>query len=119
MQIITTRQRYLLVPLTSEDLRFLSLQMADTFQSIAMETERQKYIMGQIEAEISHLKARLIRLSALARQGAEYHAVVVETYLNNMELVQEIRTDTGEVITTRPPTDRERQLGLLAEGDTL
>lgn len=112
MQIIKTQSQYLPTTLSQEEVMVLALELANTVQATGAEIELQKNIKDQMKAKLSELQARQTRLSIVVATGKEYRDVEVQSCLTEHGLVQEVRTDTGEVLITRPPNDRERQLGL-------
>jgi len=70
-------------------------------------------VKKQANAQIEELEAEMHRLSLEVRDGGTYREVPCERrYIYRTGNVQEVRTDTGDVLSERAMTDRERQLEL-------
>lgn len=89
--------------------------------------KRSAYLLGEIQqkqderdaakkqanAQIEELEAEMHRLSLEVRDGGTYKDVPCERrYIYRTGTVQEVRTDTGDLLNERAMTDRERQLEL-------
>lgn len=67
----------------------------------------------QANAQIEELGAEMHRLSLEVRDGAAYRDVpCTRHYVYRVGIVEERRSDTNELLTDRPMTERERQLEL-------
>ncbi len=112
VQVITVTTQKLPITLTPERRMEVAMDLADTVSAIAVETEGQVAMKGQMKAKLSELQARQSRLASVVSTGKEYQDVEVEVRFLDGEHVEEVRKDTGEIVLTRPPRDHERQLFL-------
>lgn len=112
MFILNTRTQKLPTALSQDELLVYAMELANTVQAMGAEVEEQKNLKDQMKAKLSELQARQTRISIVVATGKEYRDVEIQLRMEDHGLIQEVRTDTGEVIQTRPPTDQERQLAL-------
>ncbi len=100
-----TESRFLRVPLTEDEQRERGQQLARAFQELGdaetthkTEKDRMKDVEGRIAGHIS-------KLATIVREGFEERSVPVEMRIDvGLGMVEEIRTDTGEVVRTREAT---------------
>lgn len=116
--ILKTHTLLLATPLTQDEVLALARELANTVQAVGAEEALQKNLKDQMKAKLSELQARQTRLSIVVATGKEYRNVEVEVCLLDTGQVQEVRLDTGEIVTTRTPYDSERQLMLTHEKGT-
>ncbi len=114
MKVIKTQPRSMPCILTEAELKQKSRELATTVQEISAEEDRQKNIKDQLKAALSELSSRETRLAGEVARGEVYREVDVEYRIDGEGgLVQEVRLDTGEIISSRPARDEERQLALI------
>jgi hypothetical protein len=106
-------RRNLLVKLSDREKAELAERAAHLFGEIEMKTEELKSAAKQSKAQVDELKAEHKRVNTEYRDGSKYQEVPCERrYVFRTGMVQEVRTDTGEVMHERAMTDKERQLEL-------
>jgi len=87
-----------------EDARKLELEAERLKSEVKEKLENAKFMQGEARAQLSIMK-----------QGWEIRQVDVRIeWADDKKNVEEMRTDTGEVIATRPPTPAEQQFSLPA-----
>jgi len=104
------------VPLTEDEIRHRGQELARRIQSRAEEAERQAEEKRRMRAQLEEMDAGIARLSEVVRTGVEHRSVEVVEQLVGTR-VERIRTDTGEILSTRAATDEERQIGLFRSGE--
>lgn len=112
MKLLKTKTVTLPTELTDLELAAVARELANTVQAIGAETEEQKNLKDQMKAKLSELQARQTRLAIQVSTGQVYREVEISVCITDLGLIEEIRTDNGEVVMTRPPTQEERQLHL-------
>ena len=99
--------------LTESELLTKGASMADAQEQLANFENEAKTVAGQFKAKIDEQKARLASLASTVRSKAEYRAVKCRRNMfYDTGMVQEVRLDTMEIITTREMTENEKQLQL-------
>lgn len=119
-KVIKKINKYLACKLTDEELRAKSDELAQTVQDTANEETRQTDLKSQMKAKMTELQSRQTQLASHISRREEYRDVQVEIILVGDGKVKEVRTDTGEVLITRPGREDELQMVLsekLADGD--
>ena len=102
--------------LTDEELRERGQALAQTVQNIATEQTRQTDLKAQMKATLAGLQARESLLANVVARREEFRDVLVALVPDHAAgTLTEVRLDTGEAFYTRPLTEDERQLSLLAE----
>ena len=114
MEVLQVTTRHLSVTLTEADILTHSRLLAATVREVAQEEAAQKEQKDNMKAKLSMLLAKITYESGLVHSGKEYREVEVEVRMGN-GVAEEVRTDTGEIILTRPLTDQERQQRLDLE----
>jgi len=110
--------RSLRVRLTSDELRELGSSLAKACADVANEEASQKSAKTAMKNRLEGLTDARDRLARLVREEHDYRDVAVELLFDCARLVVlGTRTDTGEVIETRPMREDERQLDLLDDDD--
>lgn len=105
--------RNLRVPLKEGEIVERAKRNAFLVGEIGQKADERDAAKKQANAQIEELEAEMQRLSLEVRDGATYRDVQCERrYVYRTGNVQEVRTDTGDVLNDRPMTDRERQLEL-------
>lgn len=119
-RVIKTVKQLLPHKLTDEEFRVRSKQLSATFDSIVQELARQKRIKDELKAAISALVSKQAELAKAVQSGEEPALTEVSIIIaGDNTVVQEVRKDTGEIISSRPPTDFERQAPLLASEEDI
>lgn len=105
--------RNLPVKLTPDELLRIGGELAEAVQDIDAEEDRQGDLKAGMKARLAELEARRTQLAVKIARQEEYRDVRVTIHYDHQRgIVEEIRDDLGEVITTRQMTDSERQLML-------
>lgn len=108
--------RRLLCTLTPQELQRAGARLADTCEDYTNEEASQKDIKSQLKAKLEGLQARRNELATVVRRKADYKDVPVEIWYDYQRvIVEELRTDTGEMLLTRTMTDAERQMRMFTE----
>ena len=109
-KVIKKVNKYLACKLTDEELRAKSDELAQTVQDTANEETRQTDLKSQMKAKMTELQSRQTQLASHISRREEYRDVQVEILLIGEGKVKEVRTDTGEVLITRPSREDEIQM---------
>ena len=111
--------RFLKVPLTSDEIQARGEQLAkllDEAQLLALAHRSERHAMRE---DAGHLAGQIARLAAIVRERVEERSVEIELRLNlTLGLVEEVRTDSGEIVKSRAVTEEDKlraQLSLPAE----
>lgn len=108
--------RRLLCTLTPAELQATGAKLAEACEDITNETAAQTDIKAQLKSKLAGLEARRNELASIVRRKADYKDVAVNVFHDyTRAIVDEIRTDTGEVLVSRAMTDAERQAKLFTE----
>jgi hypothetical protein len=104
-------ERPLLVKLTDKEKSELADRSAFLLGEIEQKSDEQKSAAKHAKAAIDEKKAELKSVSTQYRDGQKFEKVKCERRFQfRLGHVQEVRTDTGDVLHERPMTERERQL---------
>lgn len=113
--------RNLYVPLTEDEVRLRSQEMA-TAERILAEAEADENNQAEawkarkkaLETTTADARAKLSIVGRIVREKRELRAVeIVEERNHTLKTVDTIRTDTGEIIETRGMTESEMQRSLF------
>ena len=108
--------RSLPVSLTDDELLKRGAELAAAVQDIATEEGRQADIKASMKAKLAEIEARRTQLAIAVSRREEHRDVEVDIFHDYPRaVVQDIRRDTGEVLTTRVMSEHERQIGLPIE----
>lgn len=113
---IETVDRECYVDLTMDEVRAKGQELAQKIQDVDEATNDLKEVVKAEKSKIQVLVLESKKLAENVRQRRELRVVPVDIVDAGEGKVSEIRTDTGEVLRTRPASDRERQLTLPAIG---
>jgi hypothetical protein len=114
--ILSKSTRELPVTLTDAELATVARQLADVIEEAEQEEADQAEQKAAMKEALAGLKARQRKLASTLRRRIEYRPVEVHTLADYAAgLAREVRIDTGEVLSSRGLTDRERQPLLLPE----
>ena len=101
--------RYLQVPLTPDELRERGELLADLVRGAALLEEQHARERKAMKDAATTLNGRIQHLAAIVNARAEERSVKVEVRYNPvLALIEEVRTDTGEVVQTRAPTPEDK-----------
>ena len=114
MKTIRNETRKMPVKLTDVELLEQAGELAHTYQEIADESDNQASLKAQMKARLMELDARQSRLASVVATKTDYRDVEIEVNMSDDGVVQEVRKDTGEIITTRPLREDEKQLHLAS-----
>lgn len=110
--------RRLLCTLTPTELQAHGAKLAEACEDIQNETQAQTDIKAQLKSKMTSLEAHRDSIASIVRRKADYKDVPVNIFHDyTRAIVDEIRTDTGEVLCSRAMTDSERQAKLFNEPD--
>lgn len=112
--------RNLRVKLTDREIVERAQRAAHLAAEVEQQEEAAKAAAKQAKARIEELDAERRRLNLEVMDGAVHREVQCERrYIYRLGVVQEYRTDTGELLSERPMTERERQPDLpgVADGE--
>lgn len=112
--------RNLRTPLTDREIVERARRAAHLAAEIEQLEEEAKAAAKQAKARIEEIQAEQRRLNLEVADGAVHRETPCERrYIYRLGEVHEVRTDTGETLTARPMTERERQPDLpgMANGE--
>lgn len=114
--ILGRGERELPCAITDAEASVLGKKLADAIDEYEQEEAEQAEQKASMKQALADLKARQRRIALVLRRRTEERMVpyVIEADYAAGH-AREIRTDTGEVLSSRPLTDRERQPSLLPE----
>lgn len=113
---IETVDRECYVDLTLDEVRAKGEDLALKIQEVDEETAELKEYTKTEKSRIQSLVLEQKKLAETVRQRRELRVVPVDIIDIGEGKVNEVRTDTAEVIRTRPMTEKERQRTLPAIG---
>jgi len=110
---LKTRTRELPCKLTDVEVQIAGTELASAVEAVKAEQERQKQIKTDLKAKLTELNVTVAELAAKVSHREEMRDVDINIVLiPDTMLVQEVRTDTGEIITTRKAEPDELQTSL-------
>ena len=96
--------------LSQEELLDRGHELAKVSQDVDAEEDRQTQVKAELKATMAELEARRAKLSSTVYRQEEYREVKCDTIGDTRRgVVDVVRHDTGEVVTSRAMTDEERQ----------
>lgn len=99
--------------LTDEELLKKGADLATAVQDIATEEGRQVDLKATMKAKLAEIEARRTQLAIAVSRKEEHRDVEVDIYHDYQRaVVEDVRRDTGEVVSRRVMQDEERQRGL-------
>ena len=109
MEITWKETRFLNVPLTSDEIQARGEQLADLIKGRdALEAEHKKQ-KESMKDDLAGVEGRIRHLAKVVNERVEERSVQVEIrYNSTLHLIEELRTDTGEVVQTRQPTPEDK-----------
>src|SRR3990167_2895370 len=111
--IISIETETLPVKLGPDAYAAVSRDLGKTVRERLREEVSQKDRKDAMKARLSELDAKIARLSVITDTGEDYQEVEVETrWADDGRTVERVRVDTLEVISSRPPSNAERQAKL-------
>lgn len=114
IKLIKTDTRCLPVKLDADELRERGDRLAAVIQDLNAEENRQVDQKAQMKARLSELDAKKTQLAIIISRREEDRDVTVEHFHDyERGVVETIRRDTGETISSRRLTEEERQQSLL------
>ena len=110
-------KRDLKVKLTAEEVAERADRAAKLLEDRDHEESEFKAHGTHVRGRIAQMESEMRHLSGEVRTKCTYREVECERrFLYDIGVVQEIRVDTGEVLSERPMTDREKQRDLPFDG---
>ena len=104
------------VRLTQDELLDRAAELAGVVEDYSTEEARQTDVKAQLKARLTELDAKRRQLAIVVARKEEYRDVRCEVLADlDRMLAHTMRTDTGEIVGSRPLTDEERQDGLPLE----
>ena len=107
--ILNTENRRLPCKLNDEELKAAGTELAQACKNIDLEEEIQATQKATMKSRLATLEDKRTELADKVSTQTEYREVDVQVELLDNGTVQEVRTDTGEVIAQRLPKPEERQ----------
>lgn len=102
--------------LTGDELLTRADELSVVVQETTAEEGRQTDVKAQMKARLTELDARKTRLAITIGRKEEYRDVEVELVADIQAQTTTVhRTDTGEVVETRPMSEQEKQAALPLE----
>lgn len=99
--------------LTDEEVQLKSAALANAVEAMEAERDAQKEAKTEMKARMQELSNNVAELAHQVNRREETRLVEVEIQLiPNSMLVQEVRTDTGEIVATRKADPDELQTSL-------
>lgn len=110
MKIVETVTRNLPTKLNQHELRDRGDQLAAVIQDLKAEEDRQTDAKAQMKARLAELDAKKTQLAITISRREEYRDQTCDVFHDcDRLLVEVIRRDTNEVVTSRGMTEHERQ----------
>ena len=107
-RVLRSYKRSLPYTLGDAELRLKAIQLAQTFDEVRLETAAQKEVVDGLKAKMSNLLIKQSQLARVVQSGRDVADVDIDLVICG-EIVQEIRRDTGEPISSREATPGEMQ----------
>lgn len=108
-----TEKRTLPVALTATELLDRGDQLARAHQAVRIEQAEQKAKKEDLKQRLEDLEGEVGKLARIVRDKSEPRDVECARVFDfDKSTVEIVRTDTGEVVSSRTMTDQERQIGL-------
>ncbi len=108
-RVIETVTRHLPCKLNDDELRVFGDDLAQSALDIEAEEENQKTVKEQLKSRLSGLKTKFNKLVRIVSRREEYRDIEVIIELLAGGIVRETRTDTDEILMTRPAKPEEKQ----------
>jgi len=110
MQEVRRYTKPLPCDLVEADYARLGRELAGVLDELDAALAREESVKKELKAANARIEARRSEIAQKLRGGAETRDVEVVCRTTEAGVVQEIRSDTGEVLVTRPAQDSERQM---------
>lgn len=119
MSVLTWKEtRFLQVPLTSDEIRERGEQLANLIKERDELEVEQKATRDRMKSAMDSVEGRIHRIARVVNERVEERSVQVELRCNlALGLVEEVRIDTGEIVTSRAAT-KEDKLRAQVEAQT-
>ena len=102
--------RLLVCDLTEDEISERAKQLAVSKGEMEQHQLHAKEIKADLKKKGEQLRAQISQLARACREGKEEREIVCELLYDEDELtVDVVRVDTGQVVSSRPMTDDERQ----------
>ena len=110
MNTLTWKEtRFLSVPLTPEEIRQRGEQLANLVKECAELEVQQKAERERMKEALGAVEGRITSLARIVNERVEERSVQVEMRCNlALGLVEEVRIDTGEVVSSRAATKEDK-----------
>lgn len=109
MEITWKETRFLNVPLAPDEIQARGEQLADLIEdrdALELEHKKQK---DQMKDALAGVDGRIRHLAKVVSERVEERSVPVEVRYNSMlHLIEEVRVDTGEIVTSRQPSPEDK-----------
>lgn len=116
IRLSRTVVRSLPCKLTDEELLKKGTELATAVQDIATEEGRQADIKASMKAKLAEIEARRTQLAIAVSRKEEHRDVEVDIFHDFQRgVVEDVRRDTGEVVSRRVMSESERQQNLPME----
>jgi hypothetical protein len=114
---VKIQKRHLSVKLNDDEIAKAGKQLSNCCLEILNEADNQSTAKAEMKQRMNALVEQRTRLSFMVARGEDTREVEVKLEVVTPFIVRETRTDTGEVIAERPPTNEERQIEFGDEDD--
>jgi hypothetical protein len=109
MDLTWKETRFLPVPLAAPEVGARGEQLADLITERDELEVSHKKEKGRMKSAMDTIDARIRHLAKIVNERVEERSVTVEVrYNSNLNMVEEVRTDSGEIIKTRTPTEEDK-----------
>lgn len=114
-ELIETKSEDLLVELEEDEINERARKLSAKLGELERHTDETKRIVGDRGQQRKVIEGEIHELGNAVREGTELRPVVVEIWADfKKSIIQEIRQDTGKVVTERAMRPDERQGTLVA-----
>ena len=104
-----TETRWLSCPLMSDEVMVRGQQLAAAVKEYNAEAAEQKDEKAAMKARLDEIETRLDQLARVVNEKAELRDVQVEIRADlALKLIEEVRTDSGELLGSRTMSDGDR-----------
>jgi glutamate-1-semialdehyde aminotransferase len=101
--------RFLKVPLTDDEIQARGEQLAKLVDEEADMFAGHKTVRDAMREEADRMHGQIRRLAAIVRERVEERSVEIELRVNlTLGLVEEVRTDSGEIVKSRGVTEEDK-----------
>lgn len=109
MDLTWKETRFLPVPLTAEEVGARGEQLADLITDRDELEAAHKKEKDRMKSAVEEIEGRIRHLAKVVNERVEERSVTVEVRFNTrLNMIEEVRTDSGEIIVTRAPQAEDK-----------